>query len=243
MNIYKQIDNLQQKINNIRPLPEAQIVELRKYYKIGLTYSSNAMEGNTLTESETRAIIEDGITIGGKALSYHLEAVGHAKAFDKIYKLSKKDTIIEEDIKYLHKLFYSSIDLEQAGFYRNVRVFISGSEYLFPRPEEINSLMKNFVEKYNNILSKKHPVEIAAQIHKDFVYVHPFIDGNGRIARLLMNIILIKNKFPITIIPPVLRMEYINLLEKAHKNDKDFIFFIAQRVEQAQLDFLRLFSN
>ncbi len=239
MNIYTEIDKLQEQINSLRPLSEFQLKELRQYYKIGLTYSSNALEGNSLTESETKIIIEEGITVGGKPLKHHLEAYGHSKAYNYMYELIKKDALNEEDIKEIHQLFYEFIDPRKAGIYRNEQVFISGSKYKVPKPEKINDLMNNFVQKYKKQTSE-HPVKTAAKMHKDFVFIHPFIDGNGRVARLLMNIMLMKNKFPVTIIPPLLRTEYITLLEKAHTNDTDFLNFIAENVKQAQLEYIRL---
>ena len=242
MKIYSEIDQLQKTIESIRPLSKDQLKELRRYFNIGLAYASNALEGNTLTESETKAVIEDGITIGGKPLKFHLEATGHAQAYYFLHELAKENELNEKDIKNLHKLFYQQIEPDKAGKYRKIRIFISGSEYKFPNPDKVPDLMKSFVEKYKIQDPNKHTVEIAALIHKDFVFIHTFIDGNGRIARLLMNLILIKNGLPITIIPPILRMEYINLLEKAHKSDNEFILFIAERVRQAQLEYIRLLT-
>ena len=169
MNIFNEIDKLQININNKRPLSQDQINELRRYFNIALAYASNALEGNTLTESETKAVIEDGITIGGKPLKYHLEATGHAQAFHFIYQLAKEKELKEKDIKTLHKLFYQQIEADKAGKYRKIRVFISGSEYKLPNPDEVPGLMKRFVEKYKTQEPDKHPVEIAALFHKDFV--------------------------------------------------------------------------
>ena len=240
MNLFKEIDKLQIQINNIRPLSEFQTKELRQYYKIGLTYTSNAIEGNSLTESETKIILEDGITIGGKLLKHHLEAKGHSKAYLFMYKLIKNNQITENNIKKLHKLFYELIEPDKAGIYRTEQVFISGSKYKPTKPENIQEQMTLFVNKYKTNKNSLHTVELAAKIHKDFVFIHPFIDGNGRVARLLTNLIFIKASFPIVIIPPILRAEYIAFLEKAHINDIDFIKFIAERVKQAQLEFIRL---
>ena len=241
MDIYTEIDKLQEQINSLRPLSNFQMKELRQYYKIGLTYSSNALEGNSLTESETKIIIEEGITVGGKPLKHHLEAYGHSKAYNYMYELIKKETLNEEDVKKLHRLFYEFIEPEKAGIYRKEQVFISGSKYKVSKPEEIAQLMTDFVHKYKT-RTTEHPVKTAAKMLKDFVFIHPFVDGNGRVARLLMNTVLIKNKFPVSIIPPLLRAEYIAFLEKAHTNDKDFVNFIAENVKQAQLEYIRLVS-
>jgi len=238
--IYSEIDKLQKQIERLRPLSDDQSKELRRYFNIGLAYSSNALEGNTLTESETKAVIEDGLTIGGKPLRHHLEATGHARAYEYMSELIHQKGISQENIKKLHLLFYRQIDADNAGIYRKIKVFLSGSEYLLPNPEKLQSLMDQLENKYQIYSTKVHPVELATHLHRDFVLIHPFIDGNGRIARLLNNLILLHFGYPVTIIPPLLRMEYIALLEKSHKDDTDYKMFMAERVKQAQLEFLRL---
>lgn len=239
-NILSDIDELQKKINAYRPFPPLTLQKIQEYYKIGLTYSSNALEGNSLTESETKVVIEDGLTIGGKPMRDHFEALGHAAAYDFLYTLSKKQGFSEEDLKTLHKMFYEKIDEKNAGVYRNAQVLISGSKYPCPKPVEVPGLMSKFVDESVDIVKNMHPVFASAEIHKNFVFIHPFIDGNGRIARLLMNLILLQKGYQITIIPPVLRLEYVTLLEKAHENDSEFKNFIARSVLESQKEILRL---
>lgn len=236
--ILTEIDKTQQQIAGLKPLSQRQIKELRNYYKIGITYTSNALEGNTLTESETKVVIEEGITISGKPLKHHLEAIGHAAAYDYIYKLINKKDLSETDIKKLHKLFYQKIDEKNAGKYRKIQVYITGSEHIPPKPKEVPELMANLIKWYNS--SNEHPVVTAALLHQKLAVIHPFVDGNGRVARLLMNLHLIKNQFPVTIIPPLYRSEYIALLEKSHHDVEPFIEFIANCVKQAQLEYFRL---
>lgn len=238
--ILKQIDELQKKINSLRPISEEQQKELRRYYNIGLTYSSNAIEGNTLTESETKIVVEDGLTVGGKPLSHHLEAIGHSKAYQFMYSLIDKKGIDENDLLNMHRIIFQGIDEYNAGNYRKIRVFISGSQYKLPEPEKVPELMKIFCKNYKSFNTSKHAVELAAEIHKDFVLIHPFTDGNGRIARLLMNLVLISAGYPVTIIPPITRVEYMANIEKSYKDDSDFKTFIAERVLQAQYEFLRM---
>lgn len=238
LNILSDIDKLQKQIASLKPLTKSQLKGLRKYYRIGITYSSNALEGNTLTESETKVVLEEGITISGKPLKHHLEAVGHAAAFDYMYKLVQRKDITENDIKKLHRLFYQKIDEKNAGKYRKVQVYITGSEFLPPKPEEVPQRMQEFVQWCCQL--NEHPVVAAALLHQKFVLIHPFVDGNGRIARLLMNLHLVKNGFPVTIIPPVLRADYIASLDKSHTNNEPFIQFVAECVKQAQLEYLRL---
>ena len=224
--LLKEIDKLQAEINTLRPLDKQMLTQQKEYFRIGLTYASNALEGNSLTETETKIVIEDGITIGGKSLMDHFEAIGHSEAFDFIYSLAKGKSIKEQDIRDLHRLFYFRIDEDNAGEYRKARAIVTGSKYPLPLPEDLPGLMKKFISKIKRLRKEKHPVELAAIAHKEFVFIHPFIDGNGRVARLLMNLILIQEGYVITIIPPVIRQDYIRALEKAHTDDKDFVEFI-----------------
>jgi len=240
--ILTEIDKLQKEINAFRPLEGDLLKQIKEYYRIGLTYSSNALEGNSLTESETKVVIEEGLTIGGKPLKDHFEAIGHSEAFDFIYSLAKRKDISEAELKGLHRLFYHRIDEQEAGEYRKQKVYITGSKYPLPAPEKIQTLMAEFIQKLNQQRKEKHPVEVAALAHKDFVFIHPFVDGNGRVSRLLMNLILLQDGYNIAIIPPVLRSEYVQALEKAHTDDKDFTDLIARMVRESQKDYLRLFK-
>ncbi|MGB4204079.1 MAG: Fic family protein [Bacteroidales bacterium] len=230
-------------IKAYRPFDEHTLKSLRNYYRIGLTYSSNALEGNSLTESETRVVIEDGLTIEGKPLKDVYEAVGHAKAYDHLYNLLQKQALEETDILMLHKMFFLQLDDTLAGVYRSVPVFISGSKYAVTPPQKINTEMKRFVHWYNTNEGKIHPVELAALTHQRFVFIHPFIDGNGRMARLLMNLALLRNDYTIAIIPVILRQNYIMLLEKAYEDVHPFVDFIADCVISTQTDLLRLLKE
>lgn len=238
--ILTEIERLQKEINSFRPLPKNILKQLKEYYRVGLTYSSNALEGNSLTETETKVILEDGITIGGKPIKDYYEALGHSEAYDHIYKLSKNTNFKEADIKKLHKLFYYRIDEGKAGKYRKEKVFITGSKHSLPNPDRISGLMKEFVNRLEGLDQKHHPVEYSALVHKEFVFIHPFIDGNGRVARLLMNLILLQKSYVIAIIPPILRRDYIQALERAYRDDSSFIEFIASAVRETQRDYLRL---
>lgn len=232
-----------QKLLALRPLPKETLASLKEFYRVGLTYSSNSIEGNSLTESETKVVIENGLTISGKPLHDVYEAVGHAKAYDHIYELASSKALEETDILKLHHLFYQQIDPEKAGKYRTVPVFISGSQYPVTTFAKIPSEMKKFVTWFNKNEPKMNPVEFAAKVHEKFVFIHPFIDGNGRLARLLMNLALMRGEYPITIIPAIRRVEYITALEKAHSDDSSFIDFIADCVVATQTDLLRLLKN
>ena len=240
MTLYEKADLYKKKIDELRPFGEPLLSEIREFYRIGLTWSSNALEGNTLTESETKILLEDGLTVGGKPLRCTFEALGHSKAYDFMFSLMNTDKITEENILTLHKMFYSAIDENNAGIYRTKPVIISGSKYPVCNVGKIPDEMKKLVEWIETKRSQYHPIEFAALLHKRFVFIHPFIDGNGRIARLLMNAALIQKGYLPTVIPPVQRLEYIHLLEEAHRNDEKFLSFIAEKVIDSETDFARL---
>ena len=242
-NKIEQCETFQQELWSYRPLSPETLMSLKEYYRIGTTYSSNAIEGNSLTESETKVIIENGLTIEGKPLRDIYEAVGHAKAYDYLYELNREEPITEEIICNIHRLFYQQIDADKAGNFRKVPVFISGSRYAVAPVSEISKRMRQLVQWYNNNENKLHPVILAAEFHKRFVFIHPFIDGNGRVARLLMNLSLMRNDYNIAIIPAVTRAEYIEVLEKAHDDEEVFTSFIADRIMMTQLEILRLFRE
>ena len=245
--ILKRIDDTKTLIDSHRPLAPEEVRELDAYFRIGTTYSSNALEGNTLTLSETKVLLEDGLTVGGKPLHDCYEAVGHARAYDFMLEAARSDAFVfsEEMILELHRLFYIGIDPEKAGVYRDHQVFITGTEYIPPKADEVPTLMNDLVITLNERWNDLHPVRLAAFAHRKFVDIHPFADGNGRTARLLMNLILINKGYCIVSIPPVLRLEYINALKSAQRaknpSDEAFITLIAECEVEAQKDYCRMF--
>lgn len=243
MNQLQRCDELKKKLDALRPFPAETLKSLREYYRVGLTYSSNALEGNSLTESETKVVIEDGLTVQGKPLHDVYEALGHAEAYDHLQFMAADKRLEVADILKLHELFYRRIDPSQAGKFRTVPVFISGSHYPLPLPEQIPVLMDKFLMWYQQNETELHPLELAALVHQKFVFIHPFVDGNGRVARLLMNLVLLRFGYPITIIPPILRLEYIAALEKAHRSTDDFIQFIIARETETLRELLRLLGR
>lgn len=220
--ILHKIDSIKSVLDGYRPFPDHVVKQLKDYYRIGLTYTSNAIEGNTLTESETKVIIEDGITIGGKSLREHYEAIGHAKAYDHIYSLLDRP-ISEEDVLFLHKLFFQQIDSENAGRYRQKNVLITGTNYLPPDYQKVPELMKKHIENLNSSAKDKHILEWASELHAEFEAIHPFTDGNGRIGRLLLSVLSMKNGYCPVIIPPIRRAEYITALQKTNKGDMELL--------------------
>ena len=243
-NRFRENDEFKRKIDEYKPLSPDAVLQIRNYYKIGLTYSSNGIEGNTLDLAETKVVLEDGLTIGGKPLRDHLEAIGHAEAFDAIFGLVGATSITEDDIKYLHKLFYRGINAETAGKYRTKPIIVTGADVDFPAPETIEPKMREFAEKIPEMQKNLHPVEFAAMLHLIFVNIHPFIDGNGRVARLLMNLALLRGGYNITIIPPVLRADYIRALQASNHNDfEPFVNFVSEAVWESQKEYLRILER
>ena len=240
----KKIDAIKAGIDAHRPIDRHLLKQIKEYFRIGLTYSSNALEGNSLTETETKIVIEDGITIGGKPMRDHFEALGHSEAYDLLYELAKGKAITEANIKALHQLFYYRIDTKQAGKYRKKKVIITGTEFIPPAPDLIPELMKAFADKIPNYKATLHPVEFSAILHKELAMIHPFIDGNGRAARLLMNLALLQAGYPIAVIPPILRREYLNSLNMINKgNEKPFNQFVAGVCYESAKEYLRLLEG
>lgn len=241
------IDRSRTEINARRPLAAAEVRELDQYYKIGTTFSSNALEGNSLTLSETKVLLEDGITVGGKPIRDCYEATGHADAYDYMLNTARVgDLAFSEDIiKRLHYLFYRGIDSEKAGTYRGHQVFITGTEYVPPTAEIVPELMRAFICELAEKKSAMHPVLFSAYAHRRMVDIHPFEDGNGRTARLMMNLILINAGYCIVSIPPILRHEYITALQAAQRqvnpSDEAFCKLICECEIEAQKDYCRLF--
>src|ERR1700733_8712245 len=165
------IDKIKNEIEQYRPLPPVIIPMLKEYFRIGLTYSSNALEGNTLTETETKVIIEDGLTIGGKTLREHFEVIGHSEAYDFMWQKAHDQSISEQDILELHRLFYYRIDQENAGVYRKVSVIVTGTDFEFPKPFELSLLMQDFAQEIIDARQTMHPVDFAAFLHVRLVTI------------------------------------------------------------------------
>lgn len=211
-NILKEIDILKENINKNGA---KYIKNQQEDFKLNYIYNSNAIEGNTLTLKETKVILE-GITIGGKSLREHFEVINHNEAIEYVENIIKeKQELSEYIIKSIHNLILKNIDNENAGIYRKENVIISGAnhkpiDYIFI-PEE----MERFIKWYKNE-NNLHPVLKAAKVHIDVVGIHPFIDGNGRLCRLLMNLELLKNGYEAITIENSRKVEYYEYLDHAH---------------------------
>jgi len=217
-----------------RPLPQKIIKNLEEWLRVELTYTSNAIEGNTLSRQETALVIEKGLTVEGKTLKEHQEAVNHAAAWELVKQLAKETRrITEADILDIHRLILNNIDDQNAGCYRHVPVRIAGSTVVMPNPLKVPELMEKFFAWLKS--AKDNPVKIAADAHYQMVSIHPFTDGNGRTARLLMNLILLKMGYTAAIIRKEDRLKYLNSLEKAQLGGSkdDFYELIYQAVERS----------
>jgi Fic family protein len=222
---FEVIDKKRAELEKYRPLPKNTLKSLRENMLVEWTYNTNAIEGNTLTISETKVVLE-GITIGGKSIREHLEVINHREAILFLEELvNKNEPFSERNIKDLHRLVLKNIDNENAGIYRHENVIISGAKHRPPEHFLIKEQMERLVADYNGHWREKHPIERAALLHGEFVKIHPFIDGNGRTARLLLNFELMKNGYPPAIIKAEMRPEYYDYLDQAH-NSGDYDKFV-----------------
>ena len=237
--MYAQLTRLTAQLDARRPLDPAQLRNLQGWFRVELTYTSNAIEGNTLTRQETALVVEKGLTVGGKSLVEHLEAANHAKALDWVQTQVHRQPqeLTADDILTLHRLVLKGIDDENAGFYRSITVRIAGAAVVLPNPLKVPDLMAQFVDWLTDdqTVNDLHPVELAAEAHYRLVSIHPFVDGNGRTARLLMNLLLLQAGYPPAIIRPENRLDYLNALEKAQLGGPldDFHQLIAAAVERS----------
>lgn len=216
----KEVDVQKEQLSALRPLPEEALKKIQNALDIEYTYESNRIEGNTLTLQETALVVNEGVTISGKSMREHLEAINHAEAISYIKDIAKQDIeISERTIKEIHALILHGIDRENAGRYRTVPVMISGSTHMPPQPYLIEKQMEDFILRFKQMEKEKvHPVLIAAYLHDELVRIHPFIDGNGRTSRLLMNLYLLRNGYVIITLKGSndAKVSYYMALEKSH---------------------------
>ncbi|PFO13527.1 cell filamentation protein Fic [Priestia megaterium] len=233
--MFEQINRKKVNLDTLRPLPKYTLKSLREKLLLEWTYNTNAIEGNTLTMNETKVVLE-GITVGGKTMREHLEVINHRDAIAYVEKIVQKgEPLTEWQIKNLHRLVLKGIDDEYAGVYRDQQVFIAGAKHTPPAPYLIKEQMEQLIKWYENEAQKLHPVERGAMLHAIFVGIHPFIDGNGRTSRLLLNLELMKAGFPAVVIKVENRLAYYEALDKSHttKNYQDFIQLIVKEVEDS----------
>ena len=225
--LLRQIDDLKAELDSLRPLRSDSIRSLMTALDVEMVYSSNAIEGNSLTLRETQLVLEQGITVGGKPLKDHIEAVNLSHAWDAVKEMATRSTaILESELLDLHLMVLGRDD-PHAGHYRNVPVFIRGATHVPPNAAKVSALMAVLFATDHNPL---HPVVSAARWHLGIARVHPFIDGNSRAARLVMNLCLMRHGFPPLRIQPTERLGYYEALDRCDSTDTStFERWIAER--------------
>ena len=217
-----------------KPLPQEIVKNLDDWLRVELTYTSNAIEGNTLSRQETALVVEKGLTVSGKTLKEHQEAINHAMSLTLVKEQAKSsEKATELNILGIHRLILNNIDEQNAGRYRNVPVRIAGSTVIMPNAMKVPELMGQLAAWLKTV--KDTPVKIAADAHFKLVSIHPFTDGNGRTARLLMNLMLLKAGYPAAVIKKEERLKYLNSLEKAQLGGSldDYYQLIYQAVDRS----------
>lgn len=235
--ILDEIDVLKTKLDSFKQFDSFRIAQA---LELEYTFESNRIEGNTMTLRETDLVINEGLTISGKSMREHLEVVNHQEAIAYIKDLTQKNTSINErELLSIHNLILRGIHPEDAGRYRKAQVMIQGSSHVPPQPFLVTKEMEDFFSWYETNKSSLHPIVLAAEIHERLVTIHPFIDGNGKTSRLVMNLILLQHGYIIANIKGDYdsRMQYYKTLETAQTNNnkEDFLLFIAQ-IEKESLE-------
>ena len=231
-----------QKLDSLRPLPKDAVKRIIEDIRLRHTYHSDAIEGNTLTLLETKLVLEEGITIGGKPLKDHIEAKNDAEAFDLMIELvHAKKKISQEIIQQIHEFLMKGL-INHPGQYRTENVRITGAKIRPPSYHKIINLLEDFIQDIQTF--KIQTIKKAAYIHHEFVRIHPFMDGNGRVARLLTNFYLMKKDFPPIIIQKENRKKYYTSLKKADHGDlSDLATFIARTVNESLQYYLSSFID
>lgn len=244
--LQERIDEKFELIQKQRPISVSMVTRLKEQFAMEMTFNSNAIEGNKLTLKETYLVVNDGLTVRGKSLKDHLEAKNHNEAIQFLYDLvehGKKHSLSEQLIRELQQLIVKDTEAETAGAYRTGTVMITGSKHEPPEAFEVPRLMRELILWIRNH-SKMHPVELAALAHHRLVHIHPFFDGNGRTARLFMNVLLMQKGYPMVVILKNDRKKYYRALESADSGEKAAIVkFIAQAVERSMNLYLKAFSG
>lgn len=214
------LDEKLQQLQSLRPISPVHLEKLKEKFQVEMTYNSNGIEGNTLTLNETYWVFQEGMTVSGKSLKEHLEVKDHKKALEKLYRLVESPTDIDFTEKLIKDLHHTVIELSEDYEdyeYRSTDVFIGGSDHQPPVPSEVQKQMKALIRwvREEARQSDIHPMEFAALFHHRFVHIHPFLDGNGRTARLLMNLFLMREGYPLVIILKNDRQKYYRVLRQA----------------------------
>lgn len=238
--LLRRLDENMRRIRERRPFTDAGAMrDIRGFHRIPCVYTSNAIEGVSYTLTETKILIEDGLTAGGRPFRDAMAVLGLAAGYDHMFSLAGGNGVSEADLLKLHSMLAGGLCNDaRAGAYRDCAAFITGSSRPLPPPDEVPALMAEMLAELAAM--RGHPVERAARLHRDIALIHPFADGNGRVARLAMNIILIQNGFLPAAIPPVIRQEHVDSLRVAHVDDSHLVDLICRCELEAQKDFMRV---
>lgn len=230
-------------LDKLRPIPSYALQSIKDSLMIEWTYNSNSIEGNTLTLQETKMVIEEGFTIKGKSLREHFEAINHQEAIELVENLISDNYILKEtDILNIHELVLQKIEKDFAGRFRTSGVRISGANFVPPNALKIDEFITELTEWTNN--SEMNIVLKSAIFHHRFVWIHPFFDGNGRTARLLFNLLLMKEGFPPAIILKNDRKKYYDALNFANNgNYSKLVLLIFQALERSLDIYLGSLNN
>lgn len=250
--LYAQLSDLKLCFDNFEPASFEGISGKQDSLDIRYTYESNRIEGNILTLEETKAVIVDGITLGGKPLKEYQEAVNHHQAIAYIRDLANRQANFSQNILLaIHREILRGIMENDAGFFRRQAVYVlqaDGRRHEFPDAYIVPKLIEDYFIFYEENKAAMHPVAMAAHLHQRLVNIHPFIDGNGRTARLVMNLHLLQHGYPIAILDSEMeqRLEYYRILSErqgvADGDSKPFERFIANKVKQSLFDYLYFLS-
>jgi Fic family protein len=239
--LLERIEAKKKKLDTMRPLPINALKRLQDEMRLMHTYHSNAIEGNILTLSETKLVIEEGVTTGGKPLKNYIEAKNTARAYELLEELVRGKGITLETVQKIHETLTRGI-LEEAGRYRTKNVRITGAPKTPPSYQKVGQMMEELLEEIDK--TRTHPLETSAILHHRFVEIHPFTDGNGRTARLLQNLYLMSHGYPPIILRKEDRLRYYQYLRSADKgNLRPFINFTAKAADESLMHYLSIFGG
>lgn len=232
--LFERIASKKKDLDARRPLPSAAVKRLHEQLTVEWIYNSNAIEGSTLTLRETELILQHGLTIGGKSLREHFEVINHREAIAFVEALAReKDPLTAFQVRQLHQLVLAKIDDENAGRYRHTNVRIGGASHIPPEAWLVPQEMEEWVRWLRTDAKNLHPLDRAALAHHRFAAIHPFIDGNGRTARLIMNLLLLRDGYPPTVILRANRQQYYSVLAQADRgNAKPLVNFVGRATER-----------
>jgi Fic family protein len=232
------LDRIREKkamLDSKRPLPASIVSRIKEELSIEWTYNSNAIEGNSLTLVETRVVLQDGMTVGGKSLREHFEAMNHAKAIDYLEQIVDSSFVLRSiDLLNIHGLIMKNIEDEYAGRIRSGMVRILGANFTPPSPNRLSDLIDELVTFVNENSLGLDTLTLSTIFHHRFVWIHPFFDGNGRTGRLAMNLLLMKDGYPPAIILKNDRKKYYDALNQTNNGRYDkLMLMMLQAVERS----------